>query len=173
MCSLCGSYLWCWLKKKYWEFGSLNSFTDSTELNFMRCHECEPEEVRTRSVTTQPDRGSIVKWKRSPGKAIIKLSYSTATGAGLAFSDRRSCWAHITCKTERDRVCERNNMKDLAPNVFGTFTTLSGTFLITFILQKTFLSSTIPFSPVLSTSYQAWNIIMPFYEESHSLLVAL
>lgn len=119
------------------------------------CHECGPEEVGTGSVTTLPDRGSIVQWRRAPGKAIIKLSYSTSTGARLAFSEQRSCWAHIICKTERESLC----------HVILDFKTLFGpwvTFLITFILQQASISSTIPLSPILSTRYQAWNIIMHF-----------
>lgn len=103
-----------WCKMQHWtlESGSENS----TGLCFVRGHECAPEEVRTGSVTTQPDHGSIVKWKRAPGKAIIKLSCSTATGASLAFSNQRSCWAHIICKTERGSLWKKNLIKDLVPN---------------------------------------------------------
>ncbi len=96
-------------KMQHWtlESGSENS----TGLYFVRRHERGPEEVRTGSVTTQLVHGSIVKWRHAPGKNIIKLSCSTATGAGLAFSDQRSCWDHIICKTERESLWEKTLSK--------------------------------------------------------------
>lgn len=94
---------------QHWTLESCSEI--STGLSFVRRHECGPEEVRTGSVTTHLDHGSTVKWKRAPRKAIIKLSYSTATGAGLAFSDQRSCRAHIICKTERVSLWEKTLSK--------------------------------------------------------------
>lgn len=113
--SVCGLYFWCWSKLQTEllttvdELGGLwNPFTDSAELYFARCHEW-PKDVKSWSVTTQLDHGSIVKWKCAPVKAIIKMSYSsTATGASFAFSDQRFCWAHIICKTERERLWEKH-----------------------------------------------------------------